>query len=144
MRCLFTAGRLDYMYSPALSETMLEWAIYTIIYKRAYTAKIPFQKCFISIFILFTWEPTSCSMYLQDNCVVYLFIYLFNALQIHRLWGTKLTGLKYSDRVAKSSRSTRRKTNDATTTREDFTGTNIVQIRPACNPPSTNAIALKL
>jgi len=30
----------------------------------------------------------------------YLFIYLFNALQIHRitrLWGTRLTGLKYSD-----------------------------------------------
>ena len=46
--------------------------------------------------------------------------------------------------VAKSSRSTHCKTNDATTTREDFTGMDVVQIRPAYNPPSTNAIALKL
>ena len=36
------------------------------------------------------------------------------------------------------------KQNDMTTAREDFTGTNVIQIRPACNPPSTNAITLKL
>ena len=48
-------------------------------------------------------------------------------------------------RVAKSIKHKRnRKSNDTTTTREDFTGTNIVQIQPACNPPSTNPIALKL
>jgi len=47
-------------------------------------------------------------------------------------------------RAAKSSRSARCKTNDTTTICEDFTGTNVVQIWLACNPPSTNAIALQL
>ena len=35
-------------------------------------------------------------------------------------------------------------TTNATTTREDFTGRTVVQIWPASNPPSTNAIALNL
>jgi len=55
-----------------------------------------------------------------------------------------LSRLTIVSRAAKSSRNAHRKTNDVTTTRKDFTGMNVVQIRLACNLPSTNAIALKL
>ena len=55
-----------------------------------------------------------------------------------------LSRLTVVSHTAKSSRSACCKTNDAPTTHEDFTGTNVVQIRLACNPPSTNAVTLKL
>jgi len=57
-------------------------------------------------------------------------------MSIYSIHGSELRGQVKQAHAAKQ--------NDATTTREDFTGTNIVQIPPACNPPSTNVIALKL
>ena len=72
-----------------------------------------------------------------------LFKFLHNELDIPAFSGSYIkTHGSESHGQVKHKRN--RKSNDATTTREDFTGTNVVQIRPACNPPSTNAITLKL